>query len=239
MARALIHRPLRPGGVLLALFLAGAPLACGGMISPDGMGDDGPDDGSAPDGGTDDGTGGTASVGSGGTTAAGGHPATGGDAATGGDSATACSHHSDCTLASSGCCGGCEPIVASDLVAMNWDAYENRPLCGVACGACPQPPEVDWTGEYFVARCVEENCRVVDVRDDYAECTTDQDCFLRDGSGCCEECNGSGYIAVSSLDFVSEQACPEILCAACDAPPPEGLSAQCNLETRRCEKVQD
>ena len=235
------------GGWLLGLFAAVLPLACGGMTSEDATGDDGPagggTDGAVLDDGTGSGTGGTPSAGGtsgvGGRPATGGAPAAGGDSATGGASSTACTEHSDCTLTYPGCCGGCEPVLESQLVAMNWQAYEDRPLCKVECGACADVDEVDMTRDYFIARCVENTCTVVDVRDDYADCATGEDCRLRDGNGCCEECDGSGYIAVSSLDFVSEQACPEILCPACASPLPEGLSAQCNLETGRCEKVQD
>jgi len=200
-------------------------------------------DGSVLDDGTGGGTGGAPSAGGalgvGGVPATGGAPAAGGDAATGGNSSTACTEHSDCTLTYPGCCGGCEPVLEAHLVAMNWDAYEDRPLCDVDCGACADVDEVDTTRAYFVARCIEEDCKAVDVRDDDADCTKDEDCFLRNSSDCCEECDGSGFIAVSSLDFVSEQACPEILCVTCDSQVPEGLSAQCNLETNRCEKAQD
>jgi hypothetical protein len=119
-------------------------------------------------------------------------------------------------------------------------AAADLPLpCAGSCGVCPEPEEVDKTGAYFVARCIEASCTVVDVRDDYAECNSGEDCVLRDGNDCCEDCDGSGYIALSSFSFVSELACPEILCSACATPPPAGLWAACNLDTHRCEKVQN
>jgi len=130
-------------------------------------------------------------------------------------------------------------VQAADLRAVNGEWYAQTSPCDVVCGACQEVPEVDRTSEYFIARCVEQSCQLVDLRDDYADCTSDDDCFLRDGSSCCEECDGSDYIAVSSLAFASELACPENICPACASPAPEGLSAQCNTETHRCDKVQD
>jgi hypothetical protein len=232
---------MRLRGVVLALLMAALPLACGGMTRADDAGDDAADGGWNDDGVASGGTGGTAVDGGVGGSAAitGGAPGTGGQSATGGDASAACSDHNDCTVVSAGCCGACEPVRAQDVQAVNWQWHQQNAGCDVACGACKEAPEVDRTSEYFVARCVEANCQLVDARDKYVECTDDDDCFLRDGSDCCEDCDGEGYIAVSSLAFVFETACPDIICATCDAVPPEGLSAQCNTETQRCEKVQE
>jgi len=227
---------MRVGGLILGVCAAAFPLACGGKTSADAAGDDDPaaggSDGAALDHGTVGGTGGV-------LVASGGAPSSGGSSASGGESSTACSEHADCTLASTACCSGCEPVAAGDLVAMNWAAFDQRPECDADCGACPQPSEAGLTGAYFLARCIEDNCRVVDVRDEYAACTTSEDCLLRDGTQCCEDCDGSGYVALSSFGFVSDLGCPPILCAPCPTSPPEGLSAECNTATHRCEKVQD
>jgi hypothetical protein len=216
---------------LMVLLAAAIGWSCGGTTD-----DRPPDDGL---GGADASSGGTPSAGSGG-----GHPGTGATSTgTGGtDGAlgtTDCHFDSDCTVAgwSSGglaLCDPCDPVSASQLKAVSqaWLQAQPRPL--VDCGPCAEVTEAERTGQYFFPRCEAGACTLKDLRQDPAtECTTGEDCWLRDGADCCSGCDGEGYVAINSTDFLgscSEQACPR-----CASAVPEGLAARCNPSSGRCE----
>ncbi|MET0793877.1 MAG: BPTI/Kunitz domain-containing protein [Polyangiaceae bacterium] len=150
----------------------------------------------------------------------------------GGSNWGACRVDSDCAFTSTSCCAACDPIVDWDLLALSdshWADYSaTQPCASVgACAPCLALSELDATGKYFRPVCVAGQCSALDVRQSaYTECTTDNECTLRDGVKCCPECDG-GFVAVASQSNFcpnGPQSCPK--CAAI-APPPY-LQAVCN-----------
>ncbi|HEX6277428.1 MAG TPA: hypothetical protein VFZ53_30505, partial [Polyangiaceae bacterium] len=148
---------------------------------------------------------------------------------------TRCTSHSDCVVSTTGCCGGCEPLNYYDFVAINaahMDELRKR-TCdpGVACGACP-PYEGAPMRPWFTARCDAGHCVAYDASV-AARCMTSDQCRLRAGLACCEDCSpaNDGLVAISS-----EQALREVACggeAACDACVPSyspAASAYCTDE---------
>ena len=69
---------------------------------------------------------------------------------------------------------------------------------------------------------------VEDLRYDeqIASCVTDEDCRLRDGADCCEQCDDVGFIAVSSESPLRDQ-CPEAPCRTCEHHY-DGYRARCS-----------
>jgi len=145
------------------------------------------------------------------------------------DPKTACNAPTDCELRSPSCCGACEPLEATDLVAMNRSAA--RQTCQVACGACLSPVANESTGRYFVPGCVDHRCTVIDIRETkVTECASTSDCALRNTARCCEACGASGDpIAFNkSINLVAEfcgglaQPCP-----ACIGGVAPGYTTEC------------
>lgn len=146
----------------------------------------------------------------------------------------ACDAASDCIVAQPGCCGGCDPIEQRQLRAVHRtrrDVLGND--CDVACGACPEVAELERTRQYFVPACDNGACYVEDLRDTSAtECEVDGDCTLRDGSECCEGCDGLGLVAVSNTRPIREACEEEVACDACAPPESDEYEAACNDEGR-------
>ena len=147
---------------------------------------------------------------------------------------TSCTEESVCVLSSPGCCGGCEPVARTDLIAVNaqWLDEYRAATCnqGVACGACADyegAPERPWYG----AKCEAGHCVVFDARV-AATCTDSSQCRLRNGVGCCEGCGATSaqdLVAISSLETLEAEACSsaETGCPACDPQYPPGAEAVC------------
>jgi len=140
---------------------------------------------------------------------------------------TACEDTSECVI-DMGCCGICGEPSLENLRAVH-HAYSsaNSPECQlVDCAFC-EPEGL----EQFGARCRAGQCEVYDVRQsELSECTSDDDCRLRLGLGCCERCSGSGWVAVStSPEELARALCGEdlVACAACAPIQPEDLGAVC------------
>jgi hypothetical protein len=200
----------RRGLWVTALLASGTAWACGGMTTEDASGG-----AAGQDGG----------VGSGGTVASGGTS----------PQLVECDAHSDCVVDSASCCS-CEPVSAEDLQAVRADWVDPAPECN--CEPCPDVTETETARQYFIAECHSGQCELVDLRDDFTECSTGEDCLLREGSDCCEGCDGRGYIAVSSFEFVGEERCDDVACDPCLSSVPAGLSAQCDLDTNHCAVVE-
>jgi hypothetical protein len=144
--------------------------------------------------------------------------------------ANACDAASDCIVGQPGCCGGCEPMEPEQLTAVNEtrrDALGNN--CNVQCGACNDVSEFQRTGQWFVPYCGHGKCGVRDLRRSTAtECDSDDDCTLREGSSCCEGCDGTGFVALSNDEYV-EAACGEDFeCDPCVSPDRENYVAACS-----------
>lgn len=147
----------------------------------------------------------------------------------------ACKVASDCVLGPNGCCGVCDgpSVTAHDFRAYNKQHALEASACpngDVACGACPTP-EGELTYKYFVPNCVNNECVVEDIRkSDATACKSDQDCKLRNGSGCCEGCAADQWLAVRSDGSFEALVCGEgdYACPDCAAVPPSDARANCN-----------
>jgi hypothetical protein len=153
----------------------------------------------------------------------------------------ACDLGSDCTVVDPGCCGHCDPVSAADLTVANWQRAQDAQGCpgGVACGACAEVSELERTHQYFYADCQENRCRLVDVRETTAvSCTADAQCRLRAGAGCCEHCQGSGFVAVHHTDYLAQLCMDDLGCDDCEARIPPELHAACDENQQRCVVVE-
>ena len=145
-----------------------------------------------------------------------------------------CEVAADCVLAANGCCGVCDgpSVTAHDFRAFNRKHELEASACpnaDVACGACPNP-EGDGTYKYFVPNCVNNECVVEDIRkSDATACESDQDCKLRNGSACCEECEVNQWLAVRSDGGFEALVCSgsNEACPACEAVPRSDARANC------------
>jgi hypothetical protein len=151
----------------------------------------------------------------------------------GGSNWGACKVDAGCTQFIPGCCGACEPIDGSALLAVSSghldDLVQARDqMCAAvgACAPCPANGEYNATAKYFEPVCVSGQCSLLDIRKSaLTACKTDADCGLRDGVDCCAGCDGMGYVAVNaSASFCSDGPVP---CPGCASIPPAGLSASC------------
>jgi hypothetical protein len=209
--------------------------ACGGSTSattPDaGSGGSGGGSGAA---GGQPGTGG-ATGGSGGSTGgAAGAGATGGSAGASGAggqcgaAAKACTEPTDCVLAAASCCICSKPEL-SDYVAAN-QAHANECICkGPACGCASMP------NPNLGATCTSGTCTGFDVSQDNAlsACTTDADCTLRVGAGCCQGCEADTWtliaIRTDAESKLEQMVCGPtgMTCPNCAPGMPPGTSAAC------------
>jgi Kunitz/Bovine pancreatic trypsin inhibitor domain len=124
----------------------------------------------------------------------------------------ACGAPTDCTLASVGCCGACDPVDARAFVVLNRsevDRYiEIKGCTGVACGPCQDVLPLERTRQYFVATCAAAECALIDVREsELTTCQQSSDCVLRLGAECCERCSGDGVVALSKDARLQDLVC--------------------------------
>lgn len=148
----------------------------------------------------------------------------------GGSDAGACQSDADCTLTGPGCCAACEPISNTDLLALNVNslAQLHKQQCPVEapCAPCMSVTEYEESLKYFKPVCRSGQCSLLDVRQAaMTACMSDSDCSLRNGVGCCEECDATGYVAVN----VQADLCEGVRqgCDACASEPPLGLKPVC------------
>ena len=149
----------------------------------------------------------------------------------GGNDWGACQDDLDCELTSTNCCGLCEPVEDFSILSLNRanvSKYVNQ-RCAMAgqCAPCEAGSEVTDTLKYYRAACVSGQCSATDIRKTkVTACLEDTDCMLRDGAGCCDGCDGKGFVAVSkTADLCEGQA---VDCAACEPkPPPSSIFARC------------
>jgi hypothetical protein len=151
----------------------------------------------------------------------------------------ACTRPTDCSLASVACCGGCEPVTAEALVALNRNHladYNTFKGCdGLSCGACADVSPMDRTSQYFVATCASGQCTVVDIREtDLVACKDYTECTLRVGAECCERCSSDSVVALSTNAKLGDLVCGSDApsCPPCVPTIPPGFAASCN--TGKC-----
>jgi hypothetical protein len=186
----------------------------------------------APTGGA---AGAGASAGSGGA-AAGGAAGSAGTGGEGGTSWTSCSPTTACVLEAVSCCGpGCEPVPLAAFTAINQAsvaAYQKaHPACPCVALMCQTVAPEQRNVPSYMATCVEGQCKAIDIRTSaLTVCTSSADCYLREGTSCCGDCNPDDLVAFSRTAAVQNAlcptgptACPAIACA----PLPDGVSAAC------------
>lgn len=144
----------------------------------------------------------------------------------------ACDGDLDCEIVDRLCCPACDMTSQADVEAVHRSqvpAYLQDLGCDVGCAPCPPVDELDRTRQYFVPWCFQGQCLVRDLRGTgHVGCQQDSDCRLRDGAGCCEDCDGIGFVALSSTEYL-EGSCDDVDCAACDSPIPSELEATCDM----------
>jgi len=162
----------------------------------------------------------------------------------------ACKLPADCVITGTGCCGICDGagITEHDLIAYN-KQYANVLQCAfaldvapggigasgaaapVACAPCPLPPDGQRTLKYFVPDCVAGQCVVEDLRTSpVTSCKTSDECKVRHGTACCENCDGSNPIAVRNDGSFEKLVCSiPTPCAAC-LPAPGDAVAYCSAQ---------
>ena len=145
----------------------------------------------------------------------------------------ACEFSRDCALLSASCCGVCpDSAEARAFVALNSKhtaAFERTLPCGSTCGACPPFNELSSNAQYFAATCEAGQCTVVDIRETaLTECGPSSQCTLRDGAGCCEDCDGQGIVAIRAERLQDMMCGAPSACPACAPKIPGQLVALCN-----------
>jgi hypothetical protein len=138
-----------------------------------------------------------------------------------------CEHDYDCGLVNLYC--DCTPVNASSFLGLRADRTTNYMLIygsGSFCEECMVPNESRRSLQFFLPVCRAGLCSVLDVRgSELAACERDEDCALRDGAGCCPECDGQGWVSLNANAALCEGP------SACDAcvgpPPPAGYGSSC------------
>lgn len=156
----------------------------------------------------------------------------------GGNAWGACKKDSDCALVTLGCCQGCEPLADSDYLALNEqyvdEEFGSRSCTPIpACEPCPPTNETTDTGKYQKPVCISGQCSALDIRHSpLTECEVNDDCVLRVGVTCCQQCNG-GFVSVNA----NSNFCPNgpEPCPKCAAVPPAGVAAGC--VEKRCVEL--
>jgi hypothetical protein len=149
----------------------------------------------------------------------------------------ACTGPGQCTLMANRCCAPCEPAALSQYVGVNNKsvaAYKASLDCGmIACAPCLAPSEPSQINTpQFAAICQANKCTAVDVRTTaLSRCTTNAECHLRWGTGCCEGCSGvtGGLVAISAPAELRAVMCSEITvaCLPCVPTYPANVTARC------------
>lgn len=150
-----------------------------------------------------------------------------------------CGSDSDCTMTNPGCCFPCDPVDAGSLIAINAqrEAQYNDANCSNAgvCAPCLPVPENERTRKYLKPVCKNSRCTLLDIRESpLTECRQTSDCVLRDGAGCCSECDGVGWVPLNKNAELCAGS-PPIPCQGCVSLPPENwdtvcLAGRCRLE---------
>jgi hypothetical protein len=204
--------------------------ACGGKADTTDT-TDGGTAGAAGSAGAGGAAGSSGTGGAGGAGGAGGSAGAAGSAGSAGVDWSACDGPGQCVIAAPGCCGdpcGQPPLTAYDGVNEAYLQDHHDATCdsdgGVGCPGCMSQRD-----PHFGARCNAGHCQPFDIRD-YAQCTTDSDCMLRFGVGCCPGgCDLGQIVSVSKdaetklTDWMCGPNPPP--CASC--PMPSGYLPAC------------
>jgi hypothetical protein len=147
-----------------------------------------------------------------------------------------CVEDSDCSIVGQRCCGDCEPLRVERVIAINISHKSQYETCTVptSCAPCEPVAENEQAQKYFKPKCQSAHCTIVDIRETpLTACEKTSDCMLRDGAGCCAECDGAGWVAVNkNADLCGGVQLP---CDECLSPLPKEwdvvcLSGRCRQE---------
>ncbi|MBI5533273.1 MAG: hypothetical protein HY898_11190 [Deltaproteobacteria bacterium] len=235
--------------LLLGLATIVLAAACGGKTETGPAESAGGSAGKAGSGGT---AGTAGNGGSGGTTPSGGSGGAagiGGAAGSGGSTWAACKEPINCTLVSTDCCHTeCFEASLSEFAALNsvhvQEFLDSKCTPPPPCPGfyCPEPDHQTWvrTAAQFATTCTAGTCTAFDIRtSDLSACTTQNDCVLRWGTGCCPSCSASNnsLVAVSSKAPLYETLCGNVDVDCCPSPPfPANAVAMCGSKGH-CEVV--
>ncbi|HET7543612.1 MAG TPA: BPTI/Kunitz domain-containing protein [Polyangiaceae bacterium] len=149
-----------------------------------------------------------------------------------------CVNDSNCAFVSAGCCAECEPVAIERLVAIN---VAHVPMYGSShcpitppCAPCQAVLENEQNQKYFKPECQNSRCTLVDIRETaLTACEKTSDCMLRDGAGCCPECDGAGWVALNKTADLCDGV--PTACDDCISPLPQEwdvvcLSGRCRQE---------
>jgi hypothetical protein len=147
---------------------------------------------------------------------------------TGAPSPADCGSPVDCMLMRSRCCG-CDALSLANVVAVNKSetaAVQRAMGCDLLdCVTCEadSPPTLG-------ATCTNGHCIAFDVtQTEFTRCMTDDQCSLRAGLACCENCAADigDYVALSSDPRALVCGNTAVACDACVPVPPLGVGARC------------
>lgn len=146
-----------------------------------------------------------------------------------------CERFEDCLVTSLDCCGPCDPVDSSQLVALRADRVTELLAltgCGdVQCEQCLPVAPNEQSQKYLYPACVTGQCTVRDLRDrPAAACETAADCVLRCGARCCPDClAGAGVVAYRRDADLTAELCGDFSseCDDCDCQIPPEYVADC------------
>jgi len=147
-----------------------------------------------------------------------------------------CVDDSNCTFVSQRCCADCEPVAVERVIAINVAHQSRYGTCSMptSCAPCRPVEENEQSQKYFKGKCQNAHCTLIDIRETtLTACEKTSDCMLRDGAGCCAECDGAGWVAVNKNADLCGGA--PMSCDACVSPLPREwdvvcLSGRCRQE---------
>lgn len=147
--------------------------------------------------------------------------------------AQACDTDEECEI-SFGCCAPCLPIDPNSVQAFSTKV--GPPSCPpTLCNVCPEHSEADDNREYFLARCTAHACEAYDfTRSIGPNCGGNADCVLRDGTECCQDCDGESWVPMSYFGPITWGDCEGISCPPCEQPA-IGVGSVC--EGGYCAKI--
>jgi hypothetical protein len=148
---------------------------------------------------------------------------------------TSCETSNQCVLRAAACRSACEPAPLGSFVAVNGledEELSERLGCNLQFtgGACP--PTGDPTSQWFGATCDSGRCVGFDARTSaITECEMDDDCVLRNGMRCYEDCQSTPETVVAVNRDADLMA---LLCdpnayepPTCDILYPDGAEPAC------------
>ena len=143
----------------------------------------------------------------------------------------ACSGPGQCVLVSNSCCGTCGTVTLADQAAIN--ITQGAAFLETVCPEpTPCPACASMANPNLFAICEQGTCRGADVRTEpESACTTNADCQLRYGTGCCDSCDGAPWqlVAVSTSSNLSASQCaPGTGCDGCLPQYPKDAEAICS-----------